>query len=59
MHHLICSRCHNRRYCDAACQLEHWNNPTDPHKQNCVKRRESAGAGGSSSEPADLSAVKK
>ena len=25
---------------------------TDPHKLSCVKRRESAGAGGSSSEPA-------
>ena len=48
VHHMICSRCHNRRYCDAGCQLWHWNHPTDPHKLHCVKRRESAGAGGSS-----------
>jgi TPR repeat protein len=40
VHHMICSRCHNRRYCNASCQLRHWNDPTDPHKLNCVKRRE-------------------
>ena len=24
-----------RRYCDAACQRAHWNDPTDPHKAHC------------------------
>ena len=23
VHHMICSRCYNRRYCDATCQLQH------------------------------------
>jgi len=46
VHHMICSRCHNRRYCGAGCQLRHWNSPTDPHRLHCVKRRESAGLGG-------------
>jgi TPR repeat protein len=40
VHHMICSRCHNRRYCNASCQLQHWNSATDPHKLNCVERRE-------------------
>jgi hypothetical protein len=56
VHHMICSRCQNRRYCDHICQLRHWNSATDLHKLHCVKRRESAGAGGSSSEHADTSA---
>jgi len=55
VHHMICSRCHNRRYCDASCQLRHWNSPTNPHKLHCVKRREAADAGGSSSEHPDPS----
>jgi len=55
VHHMICSRCHNRRYCGAICQLRHWNSPVDPHKLHCVKRRESARVGGSSSERADPS----
>jgi len=58
VHHMICSRCHNRRYCDRTCQLRHWNSPTDPHSLHFVKRRESAGAGVSPSEPADFSADK-
>jgi len=41
VHQLVCKRCYNRRYCNATCQLQHWNNPTDPHQLNCVKRRES------------------
>jgi hypothetical protein len=49
VHHMICKRCHNRRYCDRTCQLRHWNSLVDPHKLHCVKRRESAGAGASSS----------
>jgi hypothetical protein len=49
VHHLLCSRCHNMRYCDRRCQLEHCV------KLHCVMRRESAGAGGSSSESADPS----
>ena len=56
VHHMICSWCRNRRYCDAGCQLRHWNCPADPHKLHCVKRRESAGAEGSSSAPVDYSA---
>jgi len=48
VHHMVCKRCYNRRYCDAGCQLWHWNHPTDPHRLHCVLRRESAGAGGSS-----------
>ena len=40
VHHMICSRCHNRRYRGATCQLRHWNSATDPHTLNCVKRRE-------------------
>ena len=47
VHHIICSRCRNRRYCDPTCQLQHWNNTTDPHRVNCAKRREAAGAGDS------------
>ena len=50
VHHMICSRCRNVRYCDVVCQLQHWSRPTDPHTLHCVMRRESAGAGGSSSE---------
>ena len=50
VHHMVCTRCHNRRYCDKTCLLRHWNHPTDPHTLSCVKRREAAGAGGSSSE---------
>ena len=23
------------RYCNAACQQAHWNDPTDPHKAHC------------------------
>ena len=56
VHHMVCKRCHNRRYCDRTCQLRHWNSPTDPHSLHCVKRRESAGAGGSSTQPVDPSA---
>jgi hypothetical protein len=56
VHHMICKRCHNRRYCDPSCQLQHWNNPVDPHKVHCVKRRESVDAGGSMSERAGPSA---
>ena len=48
VHHLICSRCRKVRFCDKECQLGHWNRPTDPHSVHCVKRRETAGAGGSS-----------
>jgi len=48
VHHLICSRCRNRRYCGKDCQRQHWNSPVDPHSLHCVPRRESAGAGGSS-----------
>jgi len=48
VHHMICSQCRNVRYCDKGCQLRHWQHPTDPHTLHCVKRRESAGAGGSS-----------
>jgi len=44
VHHMICSRCRNRRYCDKGCQLWHWNSATDPHKLYCVKRREAAAA---------------
>jgi hypothetical protein len=47
VHHMVCSRCHNKRYCDAMCQGRHWESTTDPHKLHCVKRLESAGAGGS------------
>ena len=54
VHHMVCSRCHNRRYCDATCQLRHWHSPADPHKIHCVKRRESAESG-FSSERADPS----
>jgi len=56
VHHMICKRCYNRRYCDRTCQLRHWNSATEPHKLHCVERRESAGAGGSSSAPMDYSA---
>ena len=52
VHHMICSQCRNRRYCDKGCQLWHWNSATDPHRLHCVKRCESAGEGGSSSERA-------
>jgi len=55
VHHKICSRCYNRRFCDATCQLRHWNSAVDPHKHNCVKRRQAVGAGRSSSEHADPS----
>jgi hypothetical protein len=48
VHHMVCKRCRNRRYCDATCQLRHWESATDPHKLHCVERRESAGAVGSS-----------
>ena len=48
VHHMVCSRCRNRRYCSKGCQLQHWNSPTDSHKLHCVKRREAAGAGGGS-----------
>ena len=48
VHHIICSRCRNRRYCDKGCQLRHWNSPLDPHKLNCATRRESVGAEGHS-----------
>jgi len=56
VHHMVCKRCYNRRYCDRTCQLRHWNSATGPHKLHCVKRREAAEAGGSSSEHADPSA---
>jgi len=56
VHHMVCSRCHNRRYCDASCQLQHWNSSVDPHKLHCVKRRQPVEVGGSSSETADPSA---
>jgi TPR repeat protein len=56
VHHLICSQCRKVRYCDKECQLLHWRDPTDSHKLRCCRRRESAGAGGSSSERADSSA---
>jgi TPR repeat protein len=39
VHHMICSRCRNVRYCDAACQLRHWNSPADPHTLHCSPRR--------------------
>jgi TPR repeat protein len=55
VHHMICSRCYNRRYCDTTCQLRHWESATDPHKLHCVKRRAAAEAGGSSSERVDPS----
>jgi hypothetical protein len=48
VHHMICSQCRNVRYCGKGCQLLHWKHPTAPHTLHCVKRRESAGAGGSS-----------
>jgi len=48
VHHLICSRCRKVRFCDKECQLRHWQHPTDPHRLHCVRRREPAGAGGSS-----------
>jgi len=51
VHHMICSRCHNRWYCDADCQLQHWNNAPDSHILHCVKRRESVVAGRSSLDP--------
>ena len=47
LHHLICLRCHDMRYC---------NIPTDPYKLNYVEWRESLEAGGSSPEPAYPSA---
>ena len=53
LHHIICSRCHNKRCYNAQCQMKHWDSATDPHKLHCFMRRESAGALGSSSEPAD------
>jgi hypothetical protein len=56
VHHMICSRCRNVRFCDATCQLWHWESATDPHKLHCVKRRAAVEAGGSSSERADPSA---
>jgi hypothetical protein len=52
VHHMICSQCRNRRYCDKGCQLRHWNSAADPHKLHCVKRREATAAGVSSSERA-------
>jgi len=58
VHHMICSRCRNVRFCDAACQLWHWESATDPHKLHCVKRREAEEAGGSSSERTDPSVDK-
>jgi len=45
VHHMICSRCRNVRYCDKGCQLQHWQ---DSHTLHCVQQRESVGAGGSS-----------
>jgi len=44
---MICSQCRDARYCDDDCKLRHWQCPTHPHKPHCVRRRESAGAGGS------------
>ena len=55
VHRMICSQCRRVRYCDGQCQLVHWQSATDPHKLHCFKRRESAEAGGSSAEHADLS----
>jgi len=49
VHHMICAWCRNVRYCDATCQLRHWQRAADPHKPHCGRRREAAGAGGSSS----------
>ena len=46
VHHMICSRCRNVRYCDAACQMRHWRSPTDPHTSHCVMRREGGGGRG-------------
>jgi len=46
VHHMICSRCHNRRYCNATCQLRHWNSATNPHKLHSGQRRDSTGVGG-------------
>jgi hypothetical protein len=46
VHHMICSRCRNVRYCGKGCQLQHWRDLTDPHTLHCVRQRESAGAGG-------------
>ena len=48
VHHMICSQCRDARYCDDDCQLRHWQCPTHPHKPHCVRRREAAGARGSS-----------
>ena len=39
VHHMVCKRSY-KRYCDATCQLRHWNSPADPHKLHCVKQRE-------------------
>ena len=61
VHHVICSQCRNARYCDKGCQVRHWEHPTDPHKLHCVRRRESAEAGGSSDraqQPAHLDLLK-
>ena len=38
VHHMICSQCRNVRYCDALCQLRHWQSPADPHKLHCCPR---------------------
>jgi len=51
VHHMICSQCRNRRYCDKGCQLWHWNSATDPHKLHCVKRREAVGSGSGAADP--------
>ena len=40
VHHMVCKRCCNRRYCDRTCQPRHWNSPTDRHSLHCVERRE-------------------
>jgi ribosomal protein L32 len=39
VHHMICSQCRNVRYCEAACQLRHWQFPADQHKLHCCPRR--------------------
>jgi len=31
----VCDRCQKVRYCDAECQVAHWNRETNPHKEHC------------------------
>ena len=57
VHHMICAWCRNVRYCDATCQLRHWQRLVDPHRPHCGRRREAAGAGGSTSSSAPSSSA--